>query len=85
MYKKIRIYGEEAGLHFLVDVDTLKSEEYLVEKAKKYGVRVYGLSEYFLSSCKYKSKKTIVFGYSNLDFSSLRNGVEVLEVAWENI
>ncbi|MFA6647318.1 MAG: PLP-dependent aminotransferase family protein, partial [Candidatus Izemoplasmatales bacterium] len=38
--KKIRIYGEEAGLHFLVDVDTLKSEEYLVEKAKKYGVRV---------------------------------------------
>jgi GntR family transcriptional regulator/MocR family aminotransferase len=82
---KIKVYGEEAGLHFLVNFMTNFSENALVEMAKKYGVRVYGLSEYSLSSCEVSSVKTIVFGYSNLTTEEMKKGVDKLEVAWKNI
>lgn len=82
---KIKIYGEEAGLHFLVDIKTLKSEEYLVEKAKDEGVRIYGLSEYTINKCNLSVDKTIVFGYSNLSLEMLDKGVMLLEKAWKNI
>jgi GntR family transcriptional regulator/MocR family aminotransferase len=83
--EKIRIYGEEAGLHFLVDIDTKKSEVYLVEKAKSEGLRVYGLSEYFINKCDFAGVKTIVFGYSNLSEEQIDMGVNLLNEAWKNI
>ena len=82
---KMRIYGEEAGLHFLVDIVTDKSEMYLVEKAKSKGVRVYGLSEYFINKCEFSKVKTIVFGYSNLSVEQIEIGVDLLKEAWKNI
>lgn len=82
---KLKIYGEEAGLHFLVNVLTEKTEEYLVEKAKEKGVRVYGLSEYYIKKNESTEQKTIVIGYSNLDLEKLKTGVELLEKAWKNI
>lgn len=81
----IRIYGEEAGLHFLVDVNTKKSEVYLVEKAKSKGLRVYGLSEYYINKCDFAEVKTIVFGYSNLSKEQIDVGVDLLNEAWKNI
>jgi GntR family transcriptional regulator/MocR family aminotransferase len=53
--------------------------------AKKYGVRVYGLSEYSLSACSISKQKTIVFGYSNLTQEEMEKGISKLEVAWKNI
>lgn len=82
---KLKVYGEEAGLHFLVNVMTDMSEEYLVEKAKEQGIRVYGLSEYYIKKNDNLAQKTIVFGYSNLDFKKLEIGVKLLETAWKNI
>ncbi|MDT8336667.1 MAG: PLP-dependent aminotransferase family protein [Candidatus Izemoplasmatales bacterium] len=82
---KIKIYGEEAGLHFLVNIQTEKSEDYLVEKAKDEGIRVYGLSEYTINRCNLSFEKTIVFGYSNLSLEMLNQGVLLLEKAWKNI
>lgn len=40
------IYGENAGLHILVEVNTDKTEEELINAAKEKGIRVYGLREY---------------------------------------
>lgn len=81
----IQIVGEESGLHFLVKINTKKSESYLVEKAKEEGVRVYGLSEYSLNICENTDYKTIVFGYSNLSSEDMKLGIKLLEKAWENI
>ena len=82
---KIRIYGEEAGLHFLVDIKTEKSEKYLVDKAKEKKVRVYSLSEYYINERLVTDTKTIVFGYSNLNLEQLKRGIKLLELAWKNI
>jgi GntR family transcriptional regulator / MocR family aminotransferase len=83
--KVIQIVGEESGLHFLVKINTERSESYLVEKAKEEGVRVYGLSEYSLNICENTDYKTIVFGYSNLSSEDMKLGIKLLEKAWENI
>jgi len=83
--EKIKIKGEESGLHFLMDVKTLKSEQYLVEKAKGQGVRVYGISEYMIKECLVSEIKTIVLGYSNLSEEMIKKGIRILENAWKNI
>lgn len=41
-----RIYGENAGLHILVEINTDKTEEELIAAAKEKEIRVYGLREY---------------------------------------
>jgi GntR family transcriptional regulator/MocR family aminotransferase len=82
---KIKIYGEESGLHFLVDIKTEITEFDLVEKAKKEGVRVYGLYEYSLEKCVNQPIKTIVFGYSNMSKIEMEEACMRLEIAWKNI
>lgn len=85
LVNKVQITGEESGLHFLVRIKTELSEDYLVEMAKKEGVRVYGLSEYSIRYCENMASKTIVFGYSNLSEKEMTSGVKALEKAWKNI
>lgn len=82
---KIVVHGEEAGLHFLVEVKTISTEAYLLEMAKDKGIRVYGLSEYSISKCILYENPTIVFGYSNLSLDELARGVDLLGEAWKNI
>ena len=82
---KIEVFGEEAGLHFLIKVSTERSESYLINQAKEKSIRVYGLSEYYIEKHNEEEDKIIVIGYSNLSNSSLKEGVKNLEEAWENI
>lgn len=82
---KLEIMGEEAGLHFLIKIDTEQKESDLVEMAKNKGIRVYGLNEYFIDKTQEDSYKTIVFGYSNLSFEQMKTGVEILTQVWKNI
>ena len=83
--EKITIHGEEAGLHFLVDIKTNVSEKELVERAKEKEIRVYSLSEFYLDKSILSNKKTMVFGYSNLSFQEIDKGISLLEQAWKNI
>jgi len=40
------VHGADAGLHFLVTVNALCSEEVLTQRAEQKGIRIYGLSHY---------------------------------------
>ena len=83
--EKLVVIGEEAGLHFLIRIKTDKKEKDLVEMAKEKGLRVYGLYEYFIEKPRDEMIKTIVFGYSNLSFKQMQEGVQLLSLAWKNI
>lgn len=41
-----KIYGDHAGLHVLVQVNTEKTETEICDLAEKQGIRIYGISEY---------------------------------------
>ena len=54
---KIKILEEDAGVHFLMKVDTNLSEEEFLDKMKSKGIKLAALSSYYHSSEKKKSMK----------------------------
>jgi GntR family transcriptional regulator/MocR family aminotransferase len=78
--QNISIIGEQSGLYLLVKVHLKRSEEWLIERASSYGVKVYPTSLYFV---KNNSDKPIIkLGFSNLSFDEIQLGVELLKKAW---
>lgn len=81
----IEIIGEEAGLHFLIHIESKKSLTNLVDRAKKHSVRVYGIDEYYLNSRNNNHDKIIVLGYAHLKIKDFEDIIQRLEKAWVNI
>ncbi|MED0669763.1 PLP-dependent aminotransferase family protein [Aneurinibacillus aneurinilyticus] len=78
--QNISIIGEQSGLYLLVKVHLKRSEEWLIERASSYGVKVYPTSLYFV---KNNSDKPIIkLGFSNLSRNEIQLGVELLKKAW---
>ncbi len=77
------IKGESAGLHLLLEFDEKYSEQLLIDKASSVGVKVYGLSDYYIREKKHKP--TIILGFARLSGDDIQKGIELLEKAWKNI
>lgn len=75
----IQIQGGNAGLHFLVKINTAKSEQQIVEACEKKGVRVYGLSEFDTKVRKDKGKPMLVLGYGGLCEAEVKEGLALLD------
>lgn len=78
--KDFRISGEMAGLHLLLESRRGEREETLIARAAEAGVRVYGLSAYFLEPAE---SHTVILGYANLEEEEIRRGVQTLREAWK--
>ena len=77
----IEIIGQYSGLYILVRIRTIYSEDDLISKAKKYGVKVYPTSIYYITG---KSDTAIIrLGFSNCSIEEIRQGVELLYEAWK--
>lgn len=76
----ISIIGEQSGLYVLVKVHLNRSEEWLIERAFSYGVKVYPTSRYFVKHNP--DKPMIKLGFSNLSFDEIQLGVKLLKKAW---
>lgn len=75
------ISGENSGLHILVNINNSMSEKKLISRAKEEGVRVHGISEFFIQKQNYY-KGTILLGFANLNEDEIREGIKKLEKAW---
>ncbi|WHY66672.1 PLP-dependent aminotransferase family protein [Neobacillus sp. SuZ13] len=78
--KTISIIGEQSGLYVLVKVRLNHSEEWLIEQASIYGVKVYPTSIYFIKN--HSDEAIIKLGFSNLTCEEIQLGVELLKKAW---
>ncbi len=78
---RFRIQGDMAGLHVLLESREGCREAVLLEQAAAAGVRVYGLSEYFLAPDRRESH-TVILGYANLTAERIRQGMNALNAAW---
>lgn len=80
------ISGENAGVHILIHMSKKYSEETLIHKAKEQKVKVYGLSNYFITTdrnqVKEKDNTTIILGYASLSEEEIKEAVKRLKVAW---
>lgn len=81
----IRIHGENAGVHLLVTFLNGLTEEEAILRAKKTGIRVYGLSEYDTDPDRKPNKcfdNTVILGYANLEENQIRKAAALLKAAW---
>lgn len=61
-----RIIENESGLHFLLRLDTTRSDQEISEKLKIQGIKVRALSEYFLTAPNGREHYFII-NYSSID------------------
>ncbi len=74
---KVRIMEENAGLHFLLEVETNLTDKEIVELARKKGINLSCLSQYYYDVSNAK-KHTLVINYSGVEESNIDEGVERL-------
>ena len=64
--EKLTIREEDAGLHFLLRVDTALSDRELIAHWAKFGIRVRALSEYYHSQVPEEDRHNLVVHYAGL-------------------
>lgn len=69
------IYGDNAGLHVLVEVESSVSEETLCQRAWEIGVEIHSLSEYRIGPAKKTPYPTLLLGYGNLNEKDMERGI----------
>lgn len=77
----LEIIGEEAGLHFLLKLNTSVKVSKLIEAAKQNSVRVYSVLEYRLNKRVFDDP-VFVLGYSHLTLKEMTEAVALLEKSW---
>ena len=79
-----KIYGDNAGLHFLVEIESKTEEEKLIQIGKEHGLRLYGLSENYIAKPKETAYPTLLIGYGNLPEEEIADSVFCLSQVFEN-
>lgn len=92
--KDFQISGEYAGLHILLTDRKGRTEQELIARAEKAGVRVYGLSQYYITNypeddktdissrlCRHPA--TVVAGYAKLTEEDIIRGAGLLAEGWQ--
>ena len=68
---RITVLEEDAGLHFLVKVQTDLADEALAERFDRCGIRVHALSNYYRQCVPEEKRHILVINYSGLEESQL--------------
>ena len=75
--KKSYIMEEDAGLHFLLKVDTSINDKELVQRARRNGIIISCLSQYYYDKANAR-EHILVINYSGIKLDSISEGVERL-------
>ena len=69
--RQLTILEQDAGLHFLLKVDTELSDRELLRRCAGAGIRIHALSEYYREPVPETDRHCLVVNYAGLDDSSL--------------
>ena len=72
------IAGDNAGLHVLVQVNTMLTEEEICKKAAERGIRLMGIREHYIHTPP-EGRPVLLLGYGKPDEQEIQKGLEVLE------
>lgn len=75
--KKSIIMEEDAGLHFLLKVDTELSDKELINRASKNGIHVSCLSQYYYDQSK-AIDHTLIINYSGVNSDNISEAIDRL-------
>ncbi len=78
---RVTIQGTDAGFHLLVQIPTAPSEDWLIDRAAMYHVKVYPVSRYWADPANCPAPM-VLLGFSSLTPEEIREGIARLEKAW---
>ena len=78
----VELDGVHSGLHFLLTLPGAGGERAMVAAAAQQGVRLRGLSEYYLARPELCREDTVVAGYSALREEDVEKVAQALARAW---
>ncbi|MCI9568554.1 MAG: PLP-dependent aminotransferase family protein [Lachnospiraceae bacterium] len=76
------IKGEHAGLHVLMTHQGERTEEELERLAATAGIRVYGLSGFYIHKEPIRDPRTVILGYARLSEAEIYYGAQRLSEIW---
>ncbi|MBD5170123.1 MAG: PLP-dependent aminotransferase family protein [Oscillibacter sp.] len=82
--KKIRLSGRHTGLHLLLTLPDGPGEQAMIESALREGVKIRGLSEYYMERKDDCPASSVILGYASLKDEEIPELVESLRRAWLN-
>ena len=80
--KNIRLTGRHTGLHLLLTLPDGPGEERMIASALREGVKLRGLSEYYMEDRAQCRKNTVVLGYASLRNEEIPELAAALGRAW---
>lgn len=81
MGDKVKIHGQQAGLHLMLEFLEEQQESVLIEQALEQQVRVCPVSPFWLNSQNYKNN-CVIFGYGMISENDIPAAVKLLARAW---
>jgi GntR family transcriptional regulator/MocR family aminotransferase len=81
MGDKIIIQGNNAGLHILLQFVNGEKQNWLIDKAREYKVKVYPTSPFWYTK-ENASENTLLLGFSMLNEKEIVDGLTLLNKAW---
>lgn len=75
--EKVKVLEKDAGLHFILDVNTNRNDLEIIEMAHKKGIEISCLSEYYMGS-KEDLCHRLIINYSNIDRKRVKEAVNQL-------
>ena len=75
---KVKIMGGNAGMHLMVKFKLDMSEEEVVSRAEKSGIKLVGLSKHRIGENPESSEAYILIGYGNISEHRIEEGIKIL-------
>ncbi|GGH81302.1 GntR family transcriptional regulator/MocR family aminotransferase [Pullulanibacillus pueri] len=82
MGERVRVIGDQSGLHIVLEVKNGMKEEELIASARQKGVKIYPLSIYFNNPKATRCSK-VLLGFGGLSEKQIKEGIVLLSKAWK--
>lgn len=79
--KILTVSGENAGVHLLLNFHNGMTEQEAADRAWTKGVKVYGLSRYYVGGVS-QERQTVILGYANVTEDAIKEAAGRLAQAW---
>lgn len=79
---QVKITGENAGHHLLVQLNNGLTEAEMYQRALDCGVKVYPVSPYFIHGLPDNYRSMVLLGYGSLTDAEIHKGIDSLKKVW---
>lgn len=80
--ERVQLKGRHTGLHLLLTLPDGPGERVMTESARKEGVKVRGLSEYYMERQEACPENSVILGYASLQDGDIPELAAALKRAW---